>query len=403
MTDTNAATVPPRTGVASRLGAVRPFLVPAASVLVAASVLGAGLRVLLTIALPAIVVGAVAHRLPRAPRAALALLLGVLALVAGLIARDALLLAAAVLFLLAGLVDAWGINRGRSRARAWLNRALAAVAAVLVLLLVVYPTALAVDYAAKPRSPIHEDALALPHERVTFRATDGVRLSGWYIPRRNRGAIVVVHGGGGDREGALRHARMLAAAGYGVLLYDARGRGESAGHENALGWRWHRDVRGAVDFLQRRGARLIGLLGLSTGAEAVVTEAASDPRIRAVVADGLQGRSPTDASHLPFGDRILIQPAFAVIDLELRLTRGESPPPPLMGLVHRYAHSRPLLLIATESFERAWNRAYADGTPAELWQLPGTPHTGGLAKHSREYRRRVLDFFHRAVLGPPRA
>ena len=42
---------------------------------------------------------------------------------------------------------------------------------------------------------------------------------------------------------------MLAKAGYGVLLYDARGRGESAGHENAAGWQWDRDVRGAVSFL----------------------------------------------------------------------------------------------------------------------------------------------------------
>src|SRR3954451_14873023 len=106
---------------------------------------------------------------------------------------------------------------------------------------------------------------------------------------------------------------MLANAGYGVLLYDARGRGESAGHENAFGWRWDRDVRGAVDFLHASGVRHIGLLGLSTGAEAVVTEAASDPRVAAVVSDGLQGRTPGDAAHLGFGDRISIQPAFTVL------------------------------------------------------------------------------------------
>ena len=41
--------------------------------------------------------------------------------------------------------------------------------------------------------------------------------------------------------------------GYGVLLYDARGRGESGGHENAFGWQWDRDVRGAVSFLPSRG------------------------------------------------------------------------------------------------------------------------------------------------------
>ena len=80
-----------------------------------------------------------------------------------------------------------------------------------------------------------------------------------------------------------RPRNSLVKAGYGVLLYDARGRGESAGHENAFGWQWDGDVRGAVSYLARRGIHHIWLLGLSTGAEAVVTEAASDPRVGAVV------------------------------------------------------------------------------------------------------------------------
>jgi predicted alpha/beta-fold hydrolase len=92
------------------------------------------------------------------------------------------------------------------------------------------------------------------------------------VHSRNGAAIVLVHGGGGDRQGTILHARMLAKEGYGVLLYDARGRGESAGHENAFGWQWDRDVHGAVSYLTRRGIHRIGLLGISTGAEAVVAE-----------------------------------------------------------------------------------------------------------------------------------
>ena len=171
---------------------------------------------------------------------------------------------------------------------------------MLVGFFVVYPTLLVVDYLAKPRTTINEAALALAHERVTFAASDGIRLAGWYVRSRNGAAIVLVHGGGGDRQGTIRHARMLAKAGYGVLLYDARGRGESAGHENAFGWQWDRDVRGAVSYLTRRGIHRIGLLGLSTGAEAVVTEAASDHarrsgRRRTACKDG---RPPTQAISL---------------------------------------------------------------------------------------------------------
>ena len=246
-----------------------------------------------------------------------------LALGAGLIARSNLLIVAGVLYLLAGISRGWGINRGRRRRRAWTNRLLAIVGAVLVGFFVVLPTLLAVDFLAKPRASIDQAALGLPHERVAFPASDGVRLAGWYVPSRNGAAVVLVHGGGGDRQGTILHARMLAKAGYGVLLYDARGRGESAGHENAAGWQWDRDVHGAVSFLTTRGIDHIGLLGLSTGAEAVVTEAAADPRVQAVVADGLQARTAADASHLPFGDRISVEPSFAVAGLEIRLARGE--------------------------------------------------------------------------------
>ena len=209
--------------------------------------------------------------------ASLASLLGVLALGAGLISRTDLLVVAGVLYLLAG-VDARLGREPRPASQPRLDEPrLTAIGAVFVAFLFVYPTLLTVDFLAKPRDPIDQTALGLSHERVTFPASDGVRLSGWYVPSRNGSAVVLVHGGGGDRQGTVRHARMIAGAGYGVLMYDARGRGESAGHENAAGWEWDRDVRGAVSYLTARGIHRVGLLGLSTGAEAAVTEAASDP------------------------------------------------------------------------------------------------------------------------------
>jgi hypothetical protein len=382
----------------ARSAPLQSFLVPLASLLVALSVLGAGSRLLIVVALPALVIGASFHRLPRPVAAAVALLLGVLSLGAGLIARVDLLVVPGLLCLLVAVGRGWGINRRRRRLRAWTNRALATVGAVFVAFLVAYPTMLVVDYLAKPRAPIDQAALGLQHERVTFAATDGVHLAGWYVPSRNGAAIVLVHGGGGDRQGTIRHARMLANAGYGVLLYDARGRGESSGHENAFGWQWDRDVHGAVSYLWRRSIHHIGLLGLSTGAEAVVTEAASDPRVKAVVADGLQGRTAADASHLPFGDRISIELPFAVAGAEIELATGQAQPRPLMDLVHELARTRSLLLIGTVGFEREFDRAYTRGTNANLWELPESAHTHGLEDHPGIYTARVLSIFKRALL-----
>ena len=79
---------------------------------------------------------------------------------------------------------------------------------------------------------------------VTFEASDGVKLSGWYRPTANGATVIVVHGGGSDRRGSVAHAAMLARHGYGVLLYDARGRGRSEGRQNAWGWGWNERRRG---------------------------------------------------------------------------------------------------------------------------------------------------------------
>ena len=386
----------------ARVVALQPLFFPLGSLLVALTMLGAGVRLLLVVALPALAIGAISHRLSRSPAAGVALLFGVLALGAGLIARSNLLIVAGVLYLLAGISQGWGVNRGRRRRRAWANRLLAVAAAVFVGFFVVIPTLVAVDLLAKPRAAIDQAALGLPHARVSFPADDGVRLSGWYVPSRNGAAIVLVHGGGGDREGTILHARMLANAGYGVLLYDARGRGESAGHENAAGWQWDRDVRGGVSFLTSRGIDHIGLLGLSTGAEAVVTEAASDKRVDAVVADGLQARTTADASHLSFGDRISVEPSFAVTGIEIRLARGEAQPRPLIDVVHEVARTRPLLLIATIALEREIDPVYTRGTTAHIWELPTSAHTKGLQDHPIAYTRRVLSLFNQALVGSDR-
>jgi len=374
-----------------------PAVVPAGALLGLAALHGTGLRVLVVVGVPLLAVGGFSRLLPRGPRAAVLTLAAVLLVGGGLIARSPLSVVGGVLLLAAGVATAWGVNRERSRRRAWALRGATALGAVLVFFFLAYPLLLAVDYLAKPRQTIDAQALQLPHRDVTFPAADGVRLSGWYVPGTNGAAIVLVHGGGGDREGTIRHARLLASAGYGVLLYDARGRGESGGHENAFGWQWDRDVRGAVDFLEGAGVRHIGLLGLSTGAEAVVTEAASDPRVAAVVSDGLQGRTPGDAGNLDFGNRISIQPAFVVLSAAIRAVRGEHQPAPLLELVHRVAASRPLLLIGTESFERRLDRAYVRGTAAQLWELPDTAHTQGLARHPAAYADHVLSVFDDAL------
>jgi uncharacterized protein len=362
---------------------------PAVALLVLVALRGAELRAIAVTGLPLIVIAATFHRWPRAAQAAGAAAVAVVILGGGIAAHSAPAVLAGVLALALGASRAWGINRGRGRRRTWVSRIAVTAGAGVALVVLAYPAILSVHYLAKPRQAISESALGLPHERVAFAASDGVRLSGWWVPGRREQAVVVVHGGGGDREGAVAHARMLHRAGYGVLVYDARGRGRSGGHQNAFGWEWDRDVRGAVDFLARRGVRGIGLLGLSTGAEAAITEAADDPRVGAVIADGVQLRSYADTAELPAGERLGTAPLLAIAQTAIRAAGGERPPASLDGLVGRVAADRPVLMIATIPIERTLQRRYARGTSAQVWELPHSGHTQGLRDRPGDYARRV--------------
>jgi len=281
----------------------------------------------------------------------------------------------------------------------WTRRALTAGAALLLVVFVVTPVGAAIWVTQAPREHVRSSDFAIAHEDVRLRTRDGVELAGWWVPSRNGAAVVVVHGGGGNRNGSRRHAELLARHGYGVLLYDARGNGESEGRHDAMGWTWEPDVAAAVDFLAARvEPGRIGALGLSTGAEAVLQRAAHDERIAAVVSDGAVARNLAETRQLEGLEAAQAVPYFGVLFASVRVLTGHSQPPPLQKLVPEIA-PRPVLLVATPGAETTMNRAYHRAAPTtELWELRDTAHTRGLAEHPVAYERHVLGFFDRALL-----
>src|SRR5919109_3573035 len=249
-------------------------------------------------------------------RSALALFFGALAGVNGLLhvqhiadqgvaASDltGLLAAAAGVVLIGlGIAIPW-LHRGEgagSRRRRWTYRVLAVPVALLACFYTVVPMGIGLSETHKYRQRIGAPPGA-DYREVTFEAADGVRISGWYRPTRNGATILLVHGGGGDRTGAVAHARLLARHGYGVLLHDARGRGRSEGTQNAWGWGWDKDIAGALAFLEARAEvdpERIGALGLSTGADVLVQVAGQRTDLKAVVADGTAAASFEDGRRV---------------------------------------------------------------------------------------------------------
>jgi pimeloyl-ACP methyl ester carboxylesterase len=291
----------------------------------------------------------------------------------------------------------------RGLAHRWLARLGVLVALALTLAVPVQAFLLSTYLSHKPSVAVAAGDLPLAHEDVTLRTEDGLALRAWYLQGRNGAAVVVVPGSGGDRNGGVKPVGLeLARHGYGVLLYDPRGTGSSEGRPEGAGWTWSRDVRAAVDFLAaRREVERIGAVGLSTGAEVALESAAGDPRLAAVVADGAQARTATEARLMPnVVERAQLVVTFGLAYGAYRLQAGAWAPESLAELVPRIS-PRPLLLVSTgRGYEREMNRAYAARArgPVLVWELPDTAHTRSLAERPAEWRSRVLGFLDRALV-----
>lgn len=112
----------------------------------------------------------------------------------------------------------------------------------------------------------------LSFETIDFRAADGARLHGWWIPaaRATRKTVVVCHGVGANASVFLGVAPFLHRAGYNVFSFDFRGHGDSGGHTVSFGWNEASDVRAACAYLQRgKQQNTLAIYGFSMGGAAV--------------------------------------------------------------------------------------------------------------------------------------
>jgi uncharacterized protein len=369
---------------------------------------------------PLTVAAALAFAYPRlraGARGATAIVAGVLALTAGVadgfrhvaldrVAGDDV---SAMLAALAGIVltglgihTLWRTRRLDERPlRRYTRRAGLAFLAGLATLFVLVPVTIAIVATHHAREPVAKADLGRAHEQVSFTTTDDLRLAGWYVPSENGAAVVLSPG----RRGPLAHARLLAEHGYGVLLFDRRGEGESDGDFNAYGWGGDADLKAAVDFLARRGdvdPQRIGGLGLSVGGEMLLETAAEDTRLRAVVSEGASVRSIAEhwddpaLSDLqrPFTPLLAQTAAVAIL-------AGEAPPPSLVERVADIA-PRSVLLIRGLDGQPAeqLNRTFYDraGAHKQLWEVPGAGHTAAITARPDDYAERVVGFFDRALL-----
>jgi dienelactone hydrolase len=307
---------------------------------------------------------------------------------------------------LAGLVllglGAWTLWTSRAGGRLWWRygrRALLAGGAYLVASAFLFPTSIAYVVTHTARAEVPKADLGAPHRDVAFETSDGLTLRGWYIPSRNGAAVISFPG----RAASQKRAKILADHGYGVLLFDRRGEGESDGDPNILGWQGERDVHAAVAFLQRQpdvDPGRIGAIGLSVGGEMLIEAAAESDELKAIVSEGGSARSVRDdAGGGMRWDETL---GVGVMTAATAVFTSNVPPAALESLVREI--EQPVFFVYGENgqpTEEPANRAFyaAKPGPKELWKVPGSRHMGGIDAQPAEYERRVVGFFDRTLLG----
>lgn len=240
-------------------------------------------------------------------------------------------------------------------------------------------------------------------ESVAFRSADGLTLRGWYVPSRNRAAVVLVHGAAENRLWWLDEAESLVGRGFGVLLYDNRAAGESDGDLQSWGDREQDDVIGALDFLQQRpdvDPERLGAEGFSIGASTVALAAARDRRVRAVVLKAVWTGLPEELLHMLGGGWqarwVLRDFARAGVRLEAvnPLARiSVLAPRPVMVVVGNSDHHVPME-VAQTVFEAA-------GTPRTWRVIPGADHVDYERLGGGPLRAEVAAFFAKGLLTSP--
>ena len=297
-----------------------------------------------------------------------------------------------------GLFTLWTSRKGGSLIRRYARRAALALGLLIGLYVVLYPFAESYVLTHAARAYVPTPQLGATFEEVSFTTSDGLQLQGWYVPSKNGAAVISFPG----RKGPQKPARLLAGHGYGALLFDRRGEGESEGDPNALGWAGSRDVKAAIAFLRARpdvDRDRVGGVGLSVGGEVLLQTAAETDELKAVVSEGAGMRSAREAVHLSGTDKIVATPVFAIVTAGTAVFASDLPPRGLTDLSAEI--TQPVLFIHATPGQggETLTEKYYDAAkgPKEYWAAPGG-HTGAIDAAPEEYERRVVGFFDRTLL-----
>ncbi len=237
-----------------------------------------------------------------------------------------------------------------------------------------------------PRQPT--SGVYAPFEE-TFVDSDGLRIRTWTVPgRRDRAAVVIVHGLGDTLESFTDQARTLHRRGHTVLLLDLRAHGGSEGRDSTLGALERVDVKSAARHLRERGLAAAGIvyMGFSLGSAAVMGAAPDEPDTRAVILEAPFDTARATVAH--HGWLLYRIPAWVPIGrLALAVAGWRAGfDPDDVDLVKASARLRAPLLTIVDGEDPRMPEAVvrrvfnAHPGPAQMWVAPGVGHVGAVLR-----------------------
>ena len=280
------------------------------------------------------------------------------------------------------------------------------------------------------RIPLHDDpsSVGLSYRDVSFNSRRDFGdpehlLKGWLVlPKgiettpvaRDTRWFVLVHGDsshrGNPQAGAMALAEEMWKLGYGILMFDMRGCGESADGRFTGGWNERLDVLGALDYLVWLGAdrSRIGVLGFSLGGVAATLACANPGVAGAVISDSAYSDFWLIVKHrsgMRAGFVELLRPG---LDLMLQMLMGYrlgdvSPEHHVSGcdvpmLVIHGALDDYVPVIHAQRLSRARGLSQTEidgGDCEELWIAPHAGHAQAFRTDPKGYVERISSFLDR--------